>query len=53
MIPFSLGYTLYCCRYKCKHLKYQYQHYLRLREVNFTRYGACTKQLAGKKGIIL
>ena len=26
---------------------------LRLREVNFTRYGACTKQLAGKKGIIL
>ena len=30
-------------------LKYQYQH-LFLREVNLTRYGACTKQLARKKG---
>ena len=50
MISFSLGCTLYCCRYKYKRLKYRYRHFkIRIRDVNFTRYGACTKQLAGKR----
>ena len=43
MISFLLGCALYCC-------KYQYKRGTgTLREVNFTRYSACTKQLAGKK----
>ena len=45
MIPISLGSALYC-KYKCERLK-------SLREVNFTTYGARTKQLAGEKDIIL
>ena len=48
MIPISLGCALYC-KYKCKCLKVN----SRLREVNFTTYGARTKQLAGENDIIL
>ena len=49
MMLFLLGCTLYCFKYKYKRLKYRYTGTLRLREVNFTRYGACTKQLARKR----
>ena len=52
MIFFSLGCALYCCKYKYKRLS-DGTGTLRLRKVNFTRYSAYTKQLAGKKGIIL
>ena len=26
MVPFSLGYALYCCKYKYKRLEYKYKH---------------------------
>ena len=44
--------ALHCCKYKYKYLSTG-TGTLRLHEVNFTRCGACSKQLAGKKGIIL
>ena len=46
-IPFSLGCALYCHNYKYN-CKVPGSGTLKLHKVNFTRYGACTKQLGEK-----